>query len=110
MISGQISVSLAPLLRSPLWCERDARSPALHSRRGWPDDAKARAEHLAFVRMQRLPQRHALACDGDQTVRELAGVAKRAVGPRAVGWHDMNRITQQGDGAGLPGLEGDGLA
>jgi hypothetical protein len=60
--------------------------------------------------MQRLPQRYALACDGDQTARELTGVAKRAVGSRAVGWHDMDRITQQGDDAGLPGLEGDGLA
>ncbi|HEX6555286.1 MAG TPA: hypothetical protein VF026_21155 [Ktedonobacteraceae bacterium] len=102
------SVPMASLPLSLVERERDAQSPSLHSLQGCPDCAKAGAEHLDFVVMQRLPQRYALAYYSDQTARELAGVAKRAVGTRAVGWHDMDSIAEQGDVASLPVLDGNG--
>src|SRR5258706_7991499 len=105
-----VSVPTAVLPLSLVRGERDARSPSLHSMQGCPGCAEAGAEHLDFVVMKCLVQRHALACHGDQAARELAGVAKRAVGTRAVGWHDMDGIAEQGDIAGLPMLDGDGTA
>jgi hypothetical protein len=73
-----------------------------------PKCAEARAEHLDFVVMKRLMQRHALTRHGDQIARELAGVSQRAVGPRAIGWHDMDGVAEQGDIARLPVLDRNG--
>lgn len=75
---------------------RNARFPSLHCLQGCLDSAEAGTEHLDFVVVQRQLERHALARHGDQAARELAGVAKRAVGTRAVGWHHMNGIAEQG--------------
>ena len=86
--------------------EGDAQSPSLHSLQECLDSTETRAEHLDFVIMKRLVERHSLDCYGDQAARELAGVAKRAVSARAVGWHDMDGIAEQSDVAGLPVLDG----
>lgn len=86
--------------------ERGARSPSLHSLQGCPQSAEAGAEHLDFVVMKRLVQRCALACYSDQAAGELAGVAKGAVGTRAVSWHNMDGVAEQGDVAGWPVLQG----
>src|SRR5438270_7324933 len=60
--------------------------------------------------MKRLVQRYALACYSDQAAGELAGVAKGAVGTRAVSWHNMDGVAEQGDVAGWPVLDRDGTA
>src|SRR5438034_702860 len=105
-ITSGVSVSTAALLLSLVGRERDARSPSLHCLQGCSICAEAIAEHLDFVVMQRLVQRRTLTCHSDQTASELAGVAKRAVGTRAVSWHDMDGITEQSDVAGVPVLDG----